>query len=134
MIRILWALFRVYNTSLTNSYFERNMKMIIRSMMVVLMLLIAYPASAEVDWEQAEQIVKNLPCSKGGTVDEFLNSKATIPAVEDLGWMVYPRDYGFEAERLMLLNGTMRLSYKWSVDKHTGAAKPINGKAIEITR
>jgi len=98
------------------------------------MLLIAYPASAEVGWEEAEGIVKNLPCSKGGTVDAFLNSKAAIPAVEDLGWMVYPRDYGFEVERLMLLNGTMRLSYKWSVDKHTGKANPINGKAIGITR
>ena len=108
--------------------------MIFRSIMVVIMLFIACPASAEIDYMQAEKIVKNLPCSKGGTVDEYLNSKAAIPAVEDLGWMAYPRDYGFELERLMLLNGTTKLSYKWSVNKHTGEAKPINGKAIGITR
>jgi hypothetical protein len=60
--------------------------------------------------------------------------KAKITVVEDLGWKAYPREDGFEIERLMLLNKTMPLSYKWHVDKNTGVAKPINGKAIGITK
>ncbi len=75
-------------------------------------------------------------CSEGGTIDQCLNQKVIVPAVEDLGWKVYPRDDGFEVERLMLLNQTknmMKLSYKWHVDFY-GAVKPINGKAMGLTK
>ncbi|MBO1225488.1 MAG: hypothetical protein JYX80_13780 [Candidatus Scalindua sediminis] len=84
-------------------------------------------------WEQAEETVKNLPCSKGGTVDQYLTKKAEVPAVEDLGWHVYPRKNGFEVERLLLLNQKMSLEYRWHVDL-TGKVKAINNEAIGITR
>lgn len=83
-------------------------------------------------WEQAEDTVKNLPCTKGGTVDQYLTKKADIPAMEDLGWKVYPRENGFKVERLLLLSQTMSVIYRWHVDK-TGKATPINGKAMGIT-
>ncbi len=74
-----------------------------------------------------------MPCSKGGTVDQYLTKKAEIPAVEDLGWIRSPYENGFNVERLLLLDQTMPLRYEWEVDK-TGKVKPINGKAIEITK
>ena len=85
-----------------------------------------------IQWEDAEKIVKNLPCSKGGTVDQYLTKKAQVPAVEDLGWNVYPRKDGFEVERLLLLDQRMSLEYRWHVDLK-GKASPVNGKAIGVT-
>ncbi len=101
---------------------------------IAVVFFIVYPASAEVDYKQAIEIVKKLPSSEGGTVDQLLSNKAKLPVIEDLGWKAYPREDGFEIERLMLLNKTTPLSYKWHVDKATGKAKPVNGKAIGITK
>lgn len=84
----------------------------------------------------AQKIVMSQTCSEGGTIDQCLNQKVIVPAVEDLGWKAYPRDDGFEVERLMLLNQTksmMKLSYRWHVDFY-GAVKPINGKAMGLTK
>ena len=78
-------------------------------------------------------MVKRLPCKKGGTVDEFLTKKAMAPVVEDLDWHTYPRGDGFEVERFLLLNNRMKLQYKWHVS-FDGHVKPINGKAIGITK
>lgn len=80
----------------------------------------------------AENKVKNFPCSEGGTIEQFLNKKAEIPAIEDLGWNVYPWEDGFEVERRLLLDQGMSLEYKWHVD-NSGKVKPLNGKAIGIT-
>lgn len=95
-------------------------------------LVMVSAVSAEMRYEVARKMVMDLPCVKGGTVDQFLNAKAEPKAVDDLGWKVYPRDYGYEVERLMLVGGTM-LSYKWSVDKNTLKIKALNGKAIDLT-
>ncbi len=37
------------------------------------------------EMEQAEEFVKHIQCSRGGTVEQYLNKKAEIPQVEDLG-------------------------------------------------
>jgi len=87
----------------------------------------------ELKEEQAEAFVKNLPCSRGGTVDQFLTKKAEIPSVEDLGWHVYPKEDGFEVVRLLLTRQKIESKYRWHVYK-TGKAKPLNGKAIGITK
>jgi len=81
---------------------------------------------------EAEQKVKRLPSSKGGTVDQFLDNKANVPAVEDLGWTTRPYQGGFKVERVLLL-GKMKLIYRWSVDSN-GTVKAVNGKAIGITK
>ena len=84
-------------------------------------------------WEQAEEFVKNLPCSRWGTVDQYLTKKAESPAVEDLGWSVYPKEDGFEVERLFLISQRIQAKYRWHVYK-TGKVTPLNGKAIGITK
>ena len=85
------------------------------------------------DSYEAMKRVKNLPCKKGGTVDTYLNKKAAIPAIKDLGWNVFPSsDGGFDVERLMILNNKLKLKYRWQVDKY-GTVKATNGKAIGIT-
>ncbi len=87
----------------------------------------------ELKKEQAEAFVKNLPCSRGGTVGQYLTKKAEIPSVEDLGWKVYPKEDGFEVERLLLIRQKIESKYRWHVFK-TGKVKPLNGKAIGITK
>jgi hypothetical protein len=87
----------------------------------------------ELKGEQAEAFVKNLPCSRGGTVDQFLTKKAEIPSVEDLGWHVYPKEDGFEVVRLLLTRQKIESKYRWHVYK-TGKVEPLNGKAIGITK
>ena len=87
----------------------------------------------ELKEEQAEAFVKNLPCSRGGTVDQFLTKKAEIPSVEDLGWHVHPKEDGFEVERLLLTRQKIESKYRWHVYK-TGKVKPLNAKAIGITK
>lgn len=101
---------------------------------LAIVLFVSATAFADLDYKQAESLVKNLPCTEGGTVGQYLDKKAKIPAIEDLGWKAYPRDNGFEIERFMLLDQTMQLRYKWEVDKKTGKVTPINGKAIGITK
>ena len=88
--------------------------------------------SVELKAEQAEAFVKNLPCSRGGTVSQFLAKKVEIPSVEDLGWHVYPKEGGFEVERLLLTRQKIESKYIWHVYK-SGKVKPLNGKAIGIT-
>ncbi len=86
------------------------------------------------DSYEAEKRVKNLPCKKGGTIDMYLNKNAAIPAIEDLGWNVFPSSDGaFDVERLMILNNKLKLKYRWHVDKY-GKVKASNGKAIDITQ
>ena len=87
----------------------------------------------ELRGEQAEAFVKNLPCSRGGTVDQFLTKKAEIPSVEDLGWRVYPKEGGFEVERLLLTRQKIESKYRWHVYK-SGKVKSLNNKAIGITK
>lgn len=81
---------------------------------------------------EAEKKVKNLPSAAGGTVEQYLDNKAKIPAIDDLGWITKSNQGGFWVERRMLLNN-MILIYRWSVDSN-GIVKPINGKAIGITK
>ncbi len=38
--------------------------------------------------EQAEEFVKHMQCSRGGTIDQYLTNKAEIPSIEDLGWFL----------------------------------------------
>ncbi len=83
--------------------------------------------------EQAVEIVKNLQCSRWGTVDQFLTTKAEIPTVEDLGWKVHPKEDGFEVERILLIRQKIESKYRWHVYE-TGKAKPLNGRAIGITK
>ena len=85
------------------------------------------------DGKQAEAFVKNLPCSRGGTVDQFLTKKAEIPSVEDLGWQVYPKEDGFEVERILLTRQKIESKYRWHIYK-SGKVKPLNNKAIGITK
>ncbi len=92
----------------------------------------AIPAELK-ESEQAEEFVKNLPCSRGDTIDKYLNKKAEVPSVEDLGWHVYPKEDGFEVERLLLINQKIKSKYIWHVYK-SGKAKPLNGKAFGITK
>jgi hypothetical protein len=87
----------------------------------------------ELKEEQAEAFVKNLSCSRGGTVGQYLTKKAEIPSVEDLGWKVYPKENGFEVVRLLLTRQKILSKYRWHVFK-TGKVKPLNGKAIGITK
>ncbi len=83
--------------------------------------------------EQAEEFVKNLPCSRGGTIDQYLTKKAEISSIEDLGWHVHLKEDGFEVERLLFINQKIKSKYRWHVYK-TGIATPLNGKAIGITK
>jgi hypothetical protein len=87
----------------------------------------------ELNEEQAEEFVKNLPCSREGTVGQYLSKKAEIPSVEDLGWHVYPKEDGFEVERILLIRQKIESKYRWYVYK-SGKVKPLNNKAIGITK
>ncbi len=83
--------------------------------------------------ERAVEIVKRLLCSRGGTVEQYLIRKIEISSVEDLGWKVYPMKDGFEVERSLLRKQKMLSKYKWYVNGF-GNVKPLNGKAIGITK
>ncbi|GAX60583.1 hypothetical protein SCALIN_C13_0095 [Candidatus Scalindua japonica] len=83
--------------------------------------------------EQAKELVKNLPCSRGGTVDQYLIKKAETLSVDDLGWQVYAIEDGFEVERLLLTRKKIESKYRWHVYK-SGKLKPLNNKAIGITK
>ena len=92
-----------------------------------------FEKSVELKEEQAEAFVKNLQCSREGTVGQYLSKKAEIPSVEDLGWKVYPVEDGFEVERILLIRQKIESKYRWYVYK-TGKVKPLNNKAIGITK
>ena len=79
----------------------------------------------------AEEKVKNLPCKMGGTINDCLDKKASLPAVDDLGWITSPYQGEFEVERMMLLDN-LRLVYRWHVSAD-GQVTATNGKAIGIT-
>jgi hypothetical protein len=97
------------------------------------LLFLSSPAWAEMDDKQALDLVKNQASTEGGTLDAYFENQKQ-KAKLDLGWKVYPRQNGaFEVERLMLLNEKSPTSFKWVVDRG-GKIKPINGKAIGVTR
>ena len=114
---------------------KRNILLLIVSGILILFITsfaaaVDYPPEWD-GWEEAEETVKNLPCSEGGTVDQYLTRKAAIPAVEDLGWTTSSWKDGFYVERLLLLDQTMPMRYRWHVDLK-GKVKPVNGKAMGI--
>ena len=83
--------------------------------------------------KQAVEFVKNLSCSRGGTIDQYLTNKAEIPSIEDLGWKGHPKEDGFAVVRLLLFNQKIQSKYIWHVYK-MGKVTPLNGKAIGITK
>jgi hypothetical protein len=85
------------------------------------------------DRVEAESRVKELPCSQGGTVQEYLDRQVSNPSVEDHGWSATPFEGGFEVERLVLLFGTKELKYRWRVTSD-GKIIAVNGKAVSITK
>ena len=90
--------------------------------------------SAELNEEErAVELVKRRLCSRGGTVEQYLIRKIEISSVEDLGWKVYPKKDGFEVERSLLRKQKILSKYKWYVSEF-GNVKPLNGKAIGITK
>lgn len=84
------------------------------------------------DSYEARVKVENLPCKMGGTINDCLNKKASIPAVDDLGWNTTPYQGEFNIERTMILDNRLVLKYQWHVtaDGHITAT---NGHAIGIT-
>ena len=85
------------------------------------------------DRVEAESRVKKLPCSQGGTVQEYLDKQVSNPSVEDHGWSTTPFDGGFEVERLMLLLGKNELKYRWRVTSD-GEILAVNAKAVSLTK
>ena len=85
------------------------------------------------DRVEAESRVKELPSSKGGTVQEYLDKQVSNPSVEDHGWSTTPFEGGFEVERRLLLLGTKELKYRWRVTSD-GKILAVNGKAASITK
>ena len=85
------------------------------------------------DRVEAESRVKRLPCSQGGTVQEYLDRKVSNPSVEDHGWSTTSFEEGFEVERRVLLLGTKELKYRWRVTSD-GKILAVNSKAVLITK
>lgn len=84
--------------------------------------------------EQAEETIKNMECSRWGTVGQYLTKKAAdSSSIEDLGWKVYPKEDGFEVERILLTNRKIESKYRWHIYKN-GKVKPLNSKAAGITK
>lgn len=83
---------------------------------------------------EAMQIVKNSPCSKGGTIDSHLRKKTRVPAVKDMGWSVQRSGNQFIVKKTIHIgNFSSHTIYRWAVDTK-GIVKPINGYAIGITK
>ncbi len=82
---------------------------------------------------QAKELVKNLACSRDGTVGQYLKKKAEASATEDMGWHVHPKEDGFEVIRLFLIRQEMESKYIWHVYK-SGKIKPISSRAFAITK
>ncbi|MGR3293057.1 MAG: hypothetical protein ACUZ9M_03455 [Candidatus Scalindua sp.] len=84
---------------------------------------------------EAEQIVKNLPCTKGGTLDQYFSIKPK-PPLDDLGWNEFPGENGIDVVRTFLLNpfeSLKTLEYRWHVDS-AGKVTAINDEAYGITK
>jgi hypothetical protein len=80
----------------------------------------------------AEARVKSLPCSRGGTVQEFLDKQVSNPAVTDQGWFTKAGDGGFEVERRLILLGKKTIRYRWQLAAD-GKIRAANAKALSIT-
>jgi hypothetical protein len=80
----------------------------------------------------AEARVKSLPCSRGGTIQEFLDKQVSNPAVTDQGWFTKAGDGGFEVERRLILLGKKTIRYRWQLAAD-GKIRAANAKALSIT-
>jgi len=97
------------------------------------LLFLSSTAWAEMNDKQALERVKNQPSKEGVSLDAYFEEQKS-QAKMDLGWKIYPRHNGsYEVERLMLLNEKSPTSFKWVVDRD-GNIKPINGKAMGVTK
>ena len=86
-----------------------------------------------ISYIDAKRIVKSLPCSKGGTIDNHLRNKTKSPAVKDLGWSVQRSGNQFIVEKTIDVGFSSHTIFRWSVDTE-GIVKPSNGYAIGITK
>ena len=72
-------------------------------------------------------------CSSGGTIEHCMQRKALLHNLTDKGWVV--REAGedrFIVERVLLMSGTLPLTYSWLVDEE-GAVKANTIRAKMIT-
>ncbi|MEZ5501407.1 MAG: hypothetical protein R3E50_01670 [Halioglobus sp.] len=81
----------------------------------------------------AQNAVRNLPCIFGGTIAVCLESVATKPGIDDLGWTSRGGIGNFHVERTFVTKDAKAITYRWQVDAN-GTARAENKAAKNITK
>ncbi|HEY8094652.1 MAG TPA: hypothetical protein VIE65_00965 [Methylobacter sp.] len=98
---------------------------------IVLNLLIAINAYAQIDETSVEELVKNSPCLDGLTIEAALKDKIKIRSQRDLGWQVFKEEGQFDVERAFLMNKSMQLRFRWHVNAD-GSISPVSNRAESL--
>lgn len=81
----------------------------------------------------AKRAVLQHGCSSGGTIEHCMQRKALLLNLTDKGWVVRGAGEGrFVVERVLLMGGTLPLTYGWLVDAE-GAVEATTIRAEMIT-
>ena len=94
-------------------------------------MLIAAPAFAQVDEQQAEEIVKTAICIDDQTIAEVLKSKLKKRSQRDLGWKVFKDEGNYDVERAIMISKSMKIRYRWRVNGE-GAVEPVSKRAKKL--
>lgn len=100
-----------------------------RSFIFLSLLLVFSRLFAQaVDGSSIEALVKNSACINNETIETVLNNKIKTGSQRDLGWQIFNEDDHVEIERAFLINKSMQLRFRWSVNAQ-GAITPITKRA-----
>lgn len=94
-------------------------------------LLIAASAFAEVNEQQAEEIVKNSICIDDQTIAKVLKTKLKKRSQRDLGWKVFKEDEYYDVERAIMISKSMKIRYRWRVNGE-GIVEPVSKRAKKL--
>ena len=95
-------------------------KGLLTALCIMCFIILASPGyTQEINYQQAIEMVKSLPCKNGGNVDSCLAQKSRLQAVlTDVPWAAFPLEKGYEIERVIWFEGLKSPTrYKWHVNK-----------------
>ena len=81
--------------------------------------------------DEAAERVKAQSCRDNQTVEQILNQSIKVHSQRDIGWRTFQEQDYYDVERVILINKSMELHYRWRVDSD-GRINFTNDRALKL--
>lgn len=81
--------------------------------------------------DEATELVKAKLCSDNQSVEQILEQSVKSRSQRDIGWRTFQEEDYYDVERVILINKSLELHYRWRVDSN-GHVNSTNDRALKL--